>query len=295
MDASIFKFASTLKPKQRWAQFSLRTLFVLVLVLAMPLAWLKHRMDRKEAERAAVVGIDRWFVWLRYDWEVAEEKEPPGPKWARALLGDDFFANLVYAGYAPPQGPHYPPNDYALSHLANFHELRKLFLQSDQISDSGLRHLRGLTSLDELNLGLTRVTGNGLVNLKGMTRLKRLSLWGTYVSDDGFDNIEGLASLEELRLDSTKITDAGLASLRSLKNLKLLKLSWTEVTDNGLSHLTTLNRLEVLELDGTQTTDAGLVYLKGLTSLRRLRPNSKMTDNGVGKLRKSLPNCQLSR
>ena len=57
-------------------------------------------MDRKEAERAAVVGIDRWFVWLRYDWEVAEEKQPPSPPWARALLGDDFFANLVYAGYA---------------------------------------------------------------------------------------------------------------------------------------------------------------------------------------------------
>ena len=38
MDASIFKFASGLKPKQRWAQFSLRTLFVLVLVLALPLA-----------------------------------------------------------------------------------------------------------------------------------------------------------------------------------------------------------------------------------------------------------------
>lgn len=295
MDASIFKFASALKPKQRWAQFSLRTLFVLVLGLAMPLAWLKHRMDRKEAERAAVVGIDRWFVWLRYDWEVAEEKEPPGPKWARALLGDDFFANLVYAGYAPPQDPHDPPNDEAAAYLADFRELRTLHLGCDEISDAGLYHLRGLTQLEDLSLNGSRATGAGLAHLKGLSRLRRLSLLGTGVADDGLANIEGLSNLEELRLNGTKITDEGLASLRSLKNLKRLELCWTATTDAGLAYLTELNELESLDLRATRITDSGLVHLKGLTSLKDLTLNAEVTDEGIGDLQKSLHGCAISR
>ncbi len=51
------KLVALLMPKRTWFQFRLRTLFVLVLVAAVPCGWLKWKMVRKERERRAVAEI----------------------------------------------------------------------------------------------------------------------------------------------------------------------------------------------------------------------------------------------
>ena len=57
-----------------------------------------------------------------------------------------------------------------------------------------------------------------------------------------------------------------------------------------------IENLQLLSLDGTQVTDAGLVHLKRLSSLRWLKlTRTKVTDDGVRELQKSLPHLQAIR
>ena len=52
--------------------------------------------------------------------------------------------------------------------------------------------------------------------------------------------------------------------------------------------------MQDIGLSGTQVTDAGLVHLKGLTALRWIElSGSKVTPEGIERLRKSLPNAQV--
>ena len=88
---------------------------------------------------------------------------PPGPAWARKLLGDDFFADVVDMDYGPP-GMYGPVG------------LGNLGWESTPITDAWLEHigkLRGLTSLD---LSGAQVSDVGLEKVGGLTRLRILGL-----------------------------------------------------------------------------------------------------------------------
>jgi hypothetical protein len=91
------------KPRRSWLQFSLKGLFVLVVIAAVPCGWLKWKLDRKATERAAVAEIREAGGEVWYDWEVAHVRNPRGAQWLRRLFGDDFFSNVVKVGLlAPP-------------------------------------------------------------------------------------------------------------------------------------------------------------------------------------------------
>ena len=48
------------KSKRRWFRYSLRTLFVLVTIMAVASAWYAHRLRTIELEREKLTGV--WFV-----------------------------------------------------------------------------------------------------------------------------------------------------------------------------------------------------------------------------------------
>lgn len=85
------------KRKRRWLQFSLRSLMIFTLVVAIPCAWLGHRIEEKRRERQAVAAIVKLGGGLRYDYENAPGKvplEPPGPRVLRSLLGENYFCEV---------------------------------------------------------------------------------------------------------------------------------------------------------------------------------------------------------
>src|ERR1700730_11659387 len=96
------------KPKRRWLQFRLKTIFVLVAVLCVPLAWVGVRMNQKRRERAVIAGLRGLGATVHYDWQnvsapsvpfVNPDTEPTAPKWFRSLLGDDFFGEVEYVAF----------------------------------------------------------------------------------------------------------------------------------------------------------------------------------------------------
>ena len=71
---------------------------------------------------------------------------------------------------------------------------------------------------------------------------------------------------------SIKITDAGLKDVTKLQKLEWLDLEDNKITDAGLKEVAKLQNLKLLDLTETQTTKAGI----------------------AGRLRKALPNCEIT-
>jgi len=116
---------------RRWLQFNLKSLLILVFVVALPCAWLAWKLDLKRRERAAVAEVKKLGGRVAYDWEDPfSEDEPPGPRWVRKLLGDDFFAHVVTV------------------------EIKEM-----KIDDSVFLHLKEFTDLEWLELRRCSLTG----------------------------------------------------------------------------------------------------------------------------------------
>jgi hypothetical protein len=256
----------------RWRfQFSLRSLLVATVAVAIPFSWLAVEMKKARRQREVVERIQKLGdrVGVRYDYVFTPPFcfEMPGPVWLRKLVGDDFFASV--------EGVH----------------LDEMFE-----TDIALPYLRELPRLWELHLENTQVTEAGLEHLKGLTQLRWLSLANTHVTDAGLQHLAGLTHLEQLILSDTQATDGGLQHLNGLTQLYLLWLDDTHVTDTGLEHLKELIQLLNVRLDNTQVTDAGLKSLKGLTQLQSLSLHgTHVTDKGVQELQLALPNCNIQR
>jgi len=159
-------------------------------------------------------------------------------------------------------------------------EAVSLDLLDSPVVDEHLQHLKVLTKLERVYLsGLTRITDAGLQHLTNLTNLKELDISGSvanpnrrHITDTGLEHLKGLTNLEKLSLNHTQITDAGLAHLMGLHSLKMLDLRNTMVTDLALEFLWRLKKLELLNLADT-----------------------KVSAEGVSKLQKALPNCEIRR
>ena len=74
-------------------QFSLRTLLVAMLLLAV---WLAVTTNRVRDQRRAVAALMDLGWSVQYDWERRSTSEPHGPKWLRRIIGDDYFQKVVH-------------------------------------------------------------------------------------------------------------------------------------------------------------------------------------------------------
>jgi hypothetical protein len=160
----------------------LATLFVVVTVLCVWLAYVVNRVNR---QREAVAAIE-------------------------ALGG--------VVAYEPPNKPESTtfPRPFLRRWLARdyFDEVREAYLGGNRVTDAGLAHLQGLMGLRRLFLFGPRVTDASLAHLQGLTGLRELDFDGAQVTDAGLEHLHGLTSLQVLQLNGTQITKAGLAQIR---------------------------------------------------------------------------------
>ena len=220
----------TAKPlKRRWYQFRLRTLFIAILVLSLPLSWFAVRMEKARRQRVAVEEIERLGGDVRYEFL----EDLTTPKWQRRFLGQDFFGKV-----------------------------NSVFIVSSGFDDDKATCLTGLPDLELLTLDLTQISDHGLRYIEELTSLRILSLSDLEITDAGLEHLEGLIRLKDLDLSRTPITDAGLVHLRGLENLRTLVLNRTQVSDAGLEYLEGMIGLKKLCLDGTQVTPEGVERLQ---------------------------------
>jgi hypothetical protein len=120
-------------------QFGIRSVLAFCLASSIAAGWLAIERERERRQAEVVEVIRNSDGAAFYDWQVdaynnpISNSEPPGPRWLRKMLGDDFFSTVV------------------VIHCAN-------------ITDAGLENFKGLTQLQGLSLEDSKITDAGLEN-----------------------------------------------------------------------------------------------------------------------------------
>jgi hypothetical protein len=151
--------SSSPKPRLRWYQYRLRTLLIVMTLLAV---WMAHISHRARQQKLAVERIQRLDGWVPVEYaheepyiifpepppdptisEFLRGNQPPsGPVWLRNFLGDDYFQTVVALdlGHRNIRSV----NDDDLSLLLDLPDLKILKLDKCDITDDGLACVKKL-------------------------------------------------------------------------------------------------------------------------------------------------------
>jgi hypothetical protein len=195
------------QPRRRWfpRSFGMRTLLVLIIVLALPLGWIakERRQSAYELDLAEQLRkqsfSDIQFAGP-YDTKDLSGKNPPPVWWhksARQLLGERVFLLGSARAELNDLGP-----------LAECTNLQGLEATSAAIHD--LAPLSTLLSLKVLYLDHTQI--QDLTPLAGLTKLQHLAIRGTKVSD--LSPLRKLTGLQWLDVCDTQASDEQIAKLQ---------------------------------------------------------------------------------
>jgi len=219
------------KPRRRWLQFSLRTLFVVVTVFCV---WMGITANRARDQRLAVEAIEALGGTIRYEYQgdydyvvitntgvqTGRSPVPPGPEWLRGLIGDEFFFSVSKIELGGTKA-----DDASLTAIGRLADMKNLNLRYNQVTDAGLEHLIGLTNLESLTLDGTQITDAGLVHLQRLTNLLMLNLCETQITDAGLEHLKAMTNLKTLWLDYTQVTNEGVAKLQqALPNCNIVHI-----------------------------------------------------------------------
>jgi hypothetical protein len=282
-------------------QFSLRSLFILAIVVAIPCGWLRSACAAARRQREAVAAVKRfWCGEVTYDFEADEYGQPRSglaPRarrtWVVNRLGDDFFAEVVGVGIgdqffdngSPPCEGDVVRTERDLEPLKEFAHLRYFRLCFNfgyAVGGLDLDKVPSIRHVLWLDLTSTKVTDASLNNAGLYGDLSVLYLDDTGVSDAGLGGLKEMRRLEQLTLRGARITDVAGERLEGLTHLKGLALARTRFGDAGLAHLAGLARLEWLELEDTQVSDVGLQHIKAMNEISDLNLcGTGLTDAGM--------------
>lgn len=284
------------KTPQRWwrRRFSLRTLFILMTIVAVVFAGIGWRWRRAQRQAAIVADLRRMGVMVLYDYEGHTSGEGwwgkgsivPGV--VRRWIGDDFFSDVHSVHIVSATGPgslgpvSAEQSRRAFALAAKLPRLRWLRAESAVVRKHDLQRLSCLAELTDVTFDGCDIRDEDLEPLRRATNVRQLNLDRQPLTDKALAHFRGMSRLDTLGLGLTNVTDDGLAELRHFPELRELWLFNTAVSDRGMQHVAHCRRLEFLELSNTQVGDAGSSELAALDNLRYLNlNNAPVTDEGI--------------
>ena len=187
---------------RRRFQFSIRSLLVLVVVVAMPCSWLAVEMKRAREQKQAVDSIcasDGFVIYAEMadDEGWFDDRKPQLP--SQGLLVQFFGESFFYT--------------VSSVHLVQAYGFRWW-------SQGGPISLGGLVTKYTKREGARSI----LLALKDLPDLRALDLSNMPVDDSDTEYIIPLTGLRHLYLSSTRVTDSGVAKLQqALPNCKITR------------------------------------------------------------------------
>jgi|SRR6185295_10831747 len=144
-------------PHRRWLRFSLRSLLLLVLVLAVSFAWMIHKAKE---QGIAVAALTKMGCQCEVAYDKAGNRPATVLEWFRWVVGEEEPRSVNWVRCSGSQ-----ITDTDLVHLNGLSRLKVLNLEGSHITDAGLVNLQGLTHLEELYLNESQLTDAGVERL----------------------------------------------------------------------------------------------------------------------------------
>lgn len=278
-------------PRRRWLRVSVRSLLLLLVAVAVPLAW---KVNRVRNQRIVAAEVKKLNGQLNYDWEWKSPRQygPSGPNWLKNLLGHDYFTDIVFVDLHDPEA-----NDDTLASIASLPHLAGVQILSENVSDTGLLHLARAKHLTFLQIGSKKLTETGFAHLTGLKSLNKLSLIlaEPQITDANLSHIANIKQLAWLSINATNVSSDSLARIVKLPKLIILDIDSPFITDADLELLKTANELLLFSLNDANVTDAGLTHLAKMTRLSGVTVSgTRVTAEGESKLRNALANCVVN-
>jgi len=223
--------AATPKPKRRrrWLQFSVRSLFVLTLLVAAFLGWVRYEVDcaREEEQAAAAIGALGGSARRAREIRIASDGLARQivahlPERVRSFLGDRFLDPVADVGFPAGVG------DEALGALDHFHHLEEVHLSGSRLTPAGLQRVLRHRGLVALHLDGATITDEDVAGLLRLTRLERLHLDHTPITDQAVQVLARLPKLSYLGISGTHVTAEGVALLPGKEQASGLILGWSQ-------------------------------------------------------------------
>jgi Leucine-rich repeat (LRR) protein len=280
---------------------NLRTLLILILVIAL---WLGWRVNKAHRQSHAIAQVEKFNGYVRFDYEYVSGKEipnsePKAPKWLRRHLGDDYFREVSLVTYVDQ-----PLSDATLAPLTDLNAIEELrFLTRlahekapvapppglERLTESGLSRLEGLTRLRRAKFQNMKLTGSMLRHLSRSIQLEELKvIEGDRIkggiTDEGLPPFSAMTRLRVLSLWCHRITGSCLEPLRGSRSLEELEFSGSPISTAGFENIGAITNLKSLYFNQVDVSDRHLSDLRHLTGLTRLtldNNRSKITDAGL--------------
>jgi hypothetical protein len=132
-------------------RYSLKALLACTFVVSLPCWLVTQRLESKRRERASIAALEAegGFIWYNSQglWvDDHAESVPPGPAWARRILGHDFFDHVIRVMI-----PKESSQSLTLRVLEEFNEAEAVIL-CQEITESILSRLRIMSGLRYLDI-----------------------------------------------------------------------------------------------------------------------------------------------
>ncbi len=238
----IFLIAAVVEWRRRrighiW-QFTLRELLLVMVILAVILAWWRTNHVRLQKEKD-ILQISEVFN--------NECLEYRGPVFLIKLLGGrclrDFFKVTSFSLSNNPNR-HVPKLDSKMS--GSLPDIELLVAEEAKHADfEDIANLRHLTSLVLVN---TVVTEADSALIARISSLERLCLYNTSISSKGILTLQSLPRLKELFLDEVEIGAESARALAYLDNLQYLYIRESQISNSSVTYLANLTRLKQLHI-----------------------------------------------
>lgn len=179
------------------------------------------------------------------------------------------FPNLVVATV-------WPIDDNTAGKLSAIPQKVRLYLNCDELSDTGLARLCTFSNVRGLELGFASeyITPRGIKDLGKLKKLKRFEFAPDEHSPQTFTEslkeISRLKSLQALYISSCTLTDTDIKRLEGLKNLRDLRMIWVKLERRSLQQLNSFGELRELWWASTDDSIMGNELLKQVSTLPKL-------------------------
>jgi len=207
--------------RQRFTRFRLRSLLLMVCLVAMLLSLWSNKANRQRRAVNVIHDYGHVVYWHEFPYRdlhdlkpgearlVDYSARPVGSILLRRLLGDDYFQTVRLVSFSP--------TDEVMNVLSDLPEVNHVDLDGFRLTDEGFRKLATVTDLEDLSIeNATNLSSDSMSILEQFKNLKTLTIKHTPIDSRFIKFIANSKSLRQVYLYGTQLTKEDEKRLRDM-------------------------------------------------------------------------------